>query len=626
MVRAAIDNKLKRMPRTVRVGIVPGGLSEFITIQAAINWCATQAVPAPSAAAPYTVEIWPGIYDEQVTLAANVHVRGLGPKGSVIIYQLDATPIILNAGIREVENITVRLGVPSAARALISDGGAAAGCKFTNVDYEVTTPAAFAITVFDITGLSTIITERCSHDIAGTGASATFRLATAVSTIHIRSNDFEFTNANAFHIISTIASTVTGGGNRWAGTCGMFSVTLGAITLDGDTVVCPVLNVITGGAVVFRDNESVMGPVLPGMLIQHAVNALPATGGKVILGEGTLTADAAQIARAIDNVTIVGQGLNTRLELDGVTPVISAGVQDGWILADFDVDAGLVEIQFATNSTLHNITINGLHGTITNPDLGQTNFPGQPVIRLEEIRPLDPAATEIIKDYSRKEYQTYDPVFANPYAIMRYLERQGRVVPVPLYDWMDGSTGGTAVADTLRMILNTTAVAARDGLAHTVAAFLNSYFGAGAYDRVDWDNKIIIAFDVARTLGTEATGRGRVQLKQVNTEGILAALGIGIEIQNYALWGETFGAARSTVDLALTMTINYAYRIRVELFPGGRCDFYINDILRGSIITVANLPSGLAGATSYLVASMDNAAAAVDLSLAVSPILIWNHL
>ena len=60
-----IRNFLKKMPYTVRVGNIPGGLSEFITIQAAINYCATQT---PTAANRWMVQVWPGTYDETTVL------------------------------------------------------------------------------------------------------------------------------------------------------------------------------------------------------------------------------------------------------------------------------------------------------------------------------------------------------------------------------------------------------------------------------------------------------------------------------------------------------------------------------------------------------------------------------
>jgi len=83
--------------------------------------------------------------------------------------------------------------------------------------------------------------------------------------------------------------------------------------------------------------------------IQAAVDALPSGGGKVTLLEGTFTLSNA-ISRAIDNITIQGQGESTILNLDAAAAVIDAGSQSGWFLLDFNTDAGGIDISSATNS------------------------------------------------------------------------------------------------------------------------------------------------------------------------------------------------------------------------------------------------------------------------------------
>jgi hypothetical protein len=82
--------------------------------------------------------------------------------------------------------------------------------------------------------------------------------------------------------------------------------------------------------------------------IQAALDSLPTTGGTVYLGGGIFTL-AKQIARAIDNVTIRGQGITTRINFNGSTAVISAGSQAGWVLCDFNTDGGNIDVASATN-------------------------------------------------------------------------------------------------------------------------------------------------------------------------------------------------------------------------------------------------------------------------------------
>jgi hypothetical protein len=83
--------------------------------------------------------------------------------------------------------------------------------------------------------------------------------------------------------------------------------------------------------------------------IQAAVDTLPVNGGKVILSEGIFTLSN-QITRAIDGINIEGNGEGTRINLDGATATISAGSQNGWLMENFDTDAGGVDVASASES------------------------------------------------------------------------------------------------------------------------------------------------------------------------------------------------------------------------------------------------------------------------------------
>lgn len=82
-------------------------------------------------------------------------------------------------------------------------------------------------------------------------------------------------------------------------------------------------------------------------LVRDELNALPATGGTIYI-EGALVFSGT-VSRAIDDVTIQGTGLNTRVTCDASTPLFSCGSQDGWRFLDFDTDAGGVEITSGTH-------------------------------------------------------------------------------------------------------------------------------------------------------------------------------------------------------------------------------------------------------------------------------------
>jgi len=92
---------------------------------------------------------------------------------------------------------------------------------------------------------------------------------------------------------------------------------------------------------------------------QQALDALPTTGGKIIMYGGPWNSlGGATVARAIPNVTIEGSGKSTYLSFDGVNPFISAGVQTGWLFKDLRTDAGGLGGTFGTNNFRSKVWIN----------------------------------------------------------------------------------------------------------------------------------------------------------------------------------------------------------------------------------------------------------------------------
>lgn len=261
---------IKRMPNTLRVGCFPGGDTEYVSIQAAINYAATQA---PSATNPWTIYIYPGIYNEQVTCSSWVNLQGIGPKGSVVISQVDSTVLNLADNV-EVADLTVRLVTPTIGQFVIYDS-AAVTARLSNLVVEISTPAALGHTVFRCSFASTLTIEECSYNIGGTGAIFGIGNRNAAATVRLINNNFIFNNTSAYHIHSNQVGNWTGGGNRWAGTCGMFNVSLGTILFDGDRVDCSGGSTITGGSVCIKNGQQEYH-VWAGMLIQHAIAAAAA--------------------------------------------------------------------------------------------------------------------------------------------------------------------------------------------------------------------------------------------------------------------------------------------------------------------------------------------------------------
>jgi hypothetical protein len=217
---------LHRLPHTLRVGDVPGGLCEYLSIQAAINYAATVA----SAANPWTISIYPGLYDEQIACAPWVNLRGIGTRGSAIIQQTDARVIILADNV-ELKNLTVRLVTPTVARQLVYDNAAACTATLEDINFEITTPLALNHALMRFYGAGVYTVRGCFANIGAAGATFyTIEHDQNAGTVHLFNNDF--TAATGYHIRSGVAGTITGGQNRWAGACGLFNTATGSITLD----------------------------------------------------------------------------------------------------------------------------------------------------------------------------------------------------------------------------------------------------------------------------------------------------------------------------------------------------------------------------------------------------------
>jgi len=256
------------LPQGVR--IVPRNtfeVCEGMSVQAAINAAAAQ-VPAPSATNQWTILIYPGIYDEPIACVSWVNLEGVGPASDIIIYQLNADIITLANDIH-IDNLTIRLETPTGERHLIEDNAVACTARLTNLILEIVAPTNIAnLMVFYLTGAGDYTIERCSGTFTYTGNAVghCIHTSTNAATLHLIDNDFTYlANTAAIHIFCAIGSTITGKGNRWAGTAQMFSVVLGTITLDNDALICTGAWSNTGSTIVLR-GCNIEAPVVAGNL------------------------------------------------------------------------------------------------------------------------------------------------------------------------------------------------------------------------------------------------------------------------------------------------------------------------------------------------------------------------
>jgi len=105
---------------------------------------------------------------------------------------------------------------------------------------------------------------------------------------------------------------------------------------------------------------------------QAALNALPANGGKISVLTGNYVFSA-NVTRAINNVTVEGNGLSSNFTRDGVNAIFVAG-GNNWTFRDILLDAGGISLGSTTGWTYENVQI----GTVYYANSGTFSASGTP--------------------------------------------------------------------------------------------------------------------------------------------------------------------------------------------------------------------------------------------------------
>ena len=154
-------------------------------------------IPAPSATAPYTVVIYPGQYNEAITGADFVHLKGVD-RDAVVIFRGNTDIVTLGAITETIENVTLRMVTPLAARDLILVSGAGA-ITLKNIRFEVTTPGGFANRLIALSAVATVDVQDCFIiAYAGGAAAAAIGIEANTGIVRARNCDFTFNNTGAF--------------------------------------------------------------------------------------------------------------------------------------------------------------------------------------------------------------------------------------------------------------------------------------------------------------------------------------------------------------------------------------------------------------------------------------------
>jgi len=194
------------------------------------------------------------------------------------------------------------------------------------------------------------------------------------------------------------------------------------------------------------------------------------------------------------------------------------------------------------------------------------------------------------------------PSYVDPKALFDDFLSKYKVLFIPLNGGWFTDNAGSGIVSQLPMMLyvNTGTTANSRALAYCNARVLNS--GDLVTDRIDFSKQLEIIVHLTRS-GNDPECVGRFQLKTVTSEGALSDKGLGLEFQNFDVYGESYGTARGTVSLG-TIPYGMVRVFKIVLVPSSRVEFWVNGSLAGTL-TGDHVPTGTTTA-AYFVVSIIN--------------------
>lgn len=239
---------------------------------------------------------------------------------------------------------------------------------------------------------------------------------------------------------------------------------------------------------------------------------------------------------------------------------------------------------------------------------------------------VDPRQPQrLFDDYGRphivvRDASGLDLAAANTISV---LARRGMWMPAFTYEcvetWDTSSGFGWAFLNGRAMVTGTVPASS-----HISSGSLITNRGAGK-EEYNWDKASIFHFFVTRK-HEDAEVVARTQFKADSYPPSceqLTDVGIGLEVRNLSLYGESYGIERGEVDLGRVLTNNEAAEVLIVHYPGEKIEWYIDDVLCGVQSDAGKIPS----LTSYMTicnSIKNGAGGGVDARYYFSDFTLWH--
>jgi hypothetical protein len=293
--------------------------------------------------------------------------------------------------------------------------------------------------------------------------------------------------------------------------------------------------------------------------------------------------------RGVHLIPSVGEGASACTFLDWAAQT-SARTQFGALISDVSTQGFSIKNSFHDVRWYDLINGGGL-GYYVGSNVLDTNVSGSVVDEMIPLRFLDRGVKTLI----------------NGMPLFDYVSRKAkRDVLIPTNTGLTAATSGTGTTATLVTYAQLRTGATGGSLARLYSTDIVCGLSQQQLFVVDFGLPLRFEFLLTRITGG-ASAIGRVQFKTTQADGSLAAKGIGLQVDDYALTGESYGSSLGAINLGVTLVDAETYKVEVLHYPANRVEWWVNGELKATQTTLSAIPSG--SGTCYFHSSLSNVAA-----------------